>query len=264
MKNLLIIGYGVVGEAVYKGLDKDPSNYIQIMDPPKDMNPLDDGINDYADYNYYDGIVICVPTPQGPTGECDDMLVEQYHYDIRKHATRVPILIKSTISPELIELLQDDKFLTTNPEFLTEADSKEEFLHQRFAIFGGHQCMYWYSLFMNAGIRMDNRKFTDIRTACFAKYTINSFLATKVIFFNELKSMFGENGFDELTELVGMDDRIGNSHMMVPGPDRKYGFGGMCFPKDTSAFVKSGKGKLTLLEKAREINDDIQEDRRWI
>ena len=105
MKNLLVIGFGVVGEAVYNGLNKDPDNYIQIMDPPKDMNPLDDGINDYADYNYYDGIIICLPTPQGPSGECDDMLIEQYHYDIRKHATEVPILIKSTISPELIELL---------------------------------------------------------------------------------------------------------------------------------------------------------------
>ena len=186
------------------------------------------------------------------------MLIEQYHYDIRKHAIEVPILIKSTISPELIELLAGDKFLTTNPEFLTEADSKEEFLNQRFAIFGGHQCRYWYSMFMNAGIRMDNRKFTDIRTACFAKYTINSFLATKVIFFNELKQVFGEDGFDELTELVGMDDRIGNSHMMVPGPDKKMGFGGMCFPKDTSAFVKSGGGKLKLLAKACEINKELR------
>ena len=111
---------------------------------------------------------------------------------------------------------------------------------------------------MNAGIRMDNRKFTDIRTACFAKYTINSFLATKVIFFNELKQVFGEDGFDELTELVGMDDRIGNSHMMVPGPDKKMGFGGMCFPKDTSAFVKSGGGKLKLLAKACEINKELR------
>jgi UDPglucose 6-dehydrogenase len=48
--------------------------------------------------------------------------------------------------------------------------------------------------------------------------------------------------------------------MMVPGPDRKYGFGGMCFPKDTSAFVKSGKGKLSLLEKAREINKEIRDE----
>ena len=105
---------------------------------------------------------------------------------------------------------------------------------------------------------MGSVKFTDMKTAAYAKYTINSFLATKVIFFNELQSMFGEDGFDELTQIVSMDDRIGRSHMMVPGPDRQYGFGGMCFPKDTSAFVKSGKGKLTLLEKVREINERIR------
>jgi len=99
-----------------------------------------------------------------------------------------------------------------------------------------------------------------MRTAAYAKYTINSFLATKVVFFNELHSMFGEDGFDELTQIVSMDNRIGRSHMMVPGPDRKYGFGGMCFPKDTSAFVKSGKGKLSLLEKAREINKEIRDE----
>ena len=34
----------------------------------------------------------------------------------------------------------------------------------------------------------------------------------------------------------------------------------MCFPKDTSAFVKSGKGKLSLLEKAREINKEIRDE----
>lgn len=249
MKNLLIIGFGIVGQAVYAGL-KD-SNNIDIID----IEP-----NDNIEKYHYDGIILCLPTPQGPTGECDDMLVEQYHYNIRKHAAEVPILIKSTISPELVELLAGDKFLTTNPEFLTEADSKEEFLNQKFAIFGGHQCRYWYSIFMNAGIKMKTKKFTDIRTACFAKYTINSFLATKVIFFNELKQVFGKDGFDELTELVGMDDRIGNSHMMVPGPDREYGFGGMCLPKDTSAFVKSGNGKLTLLEKAIDINKELRNE----
>jgi len=72
--------------------------------------------------------------------------------------------------------------------------------------------------------------------------------------------VFGKDGFDELTELVGMDDRIGNSHMMVPGPDREYGFGGMCLPKDTSAFVKSGNGKLTLLEKVIDINKELRDE----
>ena len=47
---------------------------------------------------------------------------------------------------------------------------------------------------------------------------------------------------------------------MVPGPDRKYGFGGMCFPKDTSAFVKSGQGKLSLLKKAIDINKEMRDE----
>ena len=250
MKNLLIIGHGVVGKAVHKGLSK--NNVIDIID--KD----DHHMSNKNDYDDWDGVILCLPTPQGPTGECDDMLVEQYIRVIRKNAPHVPILIKSTISVELVELLQDDKALTFNPEFLTENDSTEEFQNQSFIIFGGHQCRYWYEIFQQSGIWMGSVKFTDMKTAAYAKYTINSFLATKVIFFNELQSMFGEDGFDELTQIVSMDDRIGKSHMMVPGPDRHYGFGGMCFPKDTSAFAKSGKGKLTLLEKVREINERIR------
>ena len=268
-RDLLVIGYGVVGQAVYEGLNKDSMNYIKIMDPPKDMNPLDDGINNYADYGYYDGIIICLPTPQGPTGECDDMMVEQYIHEIRLASPYVPILIKSTISIELIALLEDDKEITFNPEFLTEADSKEEFCNQKFTIFGGANARHWYSIFMNAGIKMHSVRFTSMLNACYAKYAINSFLATKVVFFNELYNLYNNSGgeeFDELTQLIAEDERIGKSHMMVPGPDRKFGFGGMCFPKDTSAFIKSSKNKATtlqLLEKATEINKELRAGMVW-
>jgi len=245
--NLLIIGFGVVGQAVYEGLKK--NNKIDLLD----IEP-----NNNIDYSSYDGIIICLPTPQGPIGECDDMMVEQYHRSIRMEVPAVPILIKSTISLELVELLEDDQELTYNPEFLTEADSNEEFCHQKFAIFGGHHCRSWYELYINSGIKIDKVRFTSMKNAAYAKYTINSFLATKVIFFNELYNMYCDDGFDELTEIVAMDERIGKSHMMVPGFDREFGFGGMCLPKDTSAFVTSGKGKLSLLEKVREINEELR------
>jgi UDP-glucose 6-dehydrogenase len=58
-----------------------------------------------------------------------------------------------------------------------------------------------------------------------------------------------------------MDDRIGKSHMMVPGPDREFGFGGMCLPKDTLAFATSASRKgspLKLLEEAILINKEIR------
>ena len=174
---------------------------------------------------------------------------------------RVPILIKSTISLELIDILQDDYYLTYNPEFLTEENAFNEFMNQKFAIFGGAECRFWYEVFKNAGVKMDKVKFTSMKNAAFAKYTINSFLATKVIFFNELRGLYSSKSFDELTELVAMDSRIGESHMMVPGPDMKRGFGGKCLPKDTAAFVTSAKRKgspLTLLEKVIEINKGIR------
>ena len=248
--NLLIIGFGIVGQAVYEGLVE--NNKIDLLD----IEPNDD-----IDYSSYDGIIICLPTPQGPRGECDDMLVEQYIQIIRMEVPAVPILIKSTISPELVELLEDDQEVTYNPEFLTEADSNKEFCHQKFAIFGGHHCRSWYELYINSGIKIDKVRFTSMKNAAYAKYTINSFLATKVIFFNELYNMYCDDGFDELTEIIAMDDRIGKSHMMVPGPDREFGFGGMCLPKDTLAFATSASRKgspLKLLEEAILINKEIR------
>ena len=249
-KRLLIIGYGVVGQAVYEGLVE--NNIIDLLD----IEPNDD-----IDYSSYDGIIICLPTPQGPRGECDDMMVEQYHRSIRMEVPAVPILIKSTISIGLVELLEDDQEVTYNPEFLTEADSNKEFCHQKFAIFGGHHCRSWYELYINSGIKIDKVRFTSMKNAAYAKYTINSFLATKVIFFNELYNMYCNDGFDELTELVAMDERIGKSHMTVPGHDREFGFGGMCLPKDTLAFATSASRKgspLKLLEEAILINKEIR------
>jgi UDPglucose 6-dehydrogenase len=248
--NLLIIGFGVVGQAVYEGLVE--NNTIDLLD----IEPNDD-----IDYSSYDGIIICLPTPQGPRGECDDMLVEQYITTIRMEVPAVPILIKSTISLELVELLEDDQEVTFNPEFLTEADSHKQFCHQKFAIFGGHHCRSWYDLYINSGIKIDKVRFTSMKNAAYAKYTINSFLATKVIFFNELYNMYCDDGFDELTELVAMDERIGKSHMTVPGHDREFGFGGMCLPKDTLAFATSASRKgspLKLLEEVILINNELR------
>ena len=255
-RKLLLIGFGVVGKAVYAGLVRDKNNTIDVLDEPA-------GYKLYPDYTDYDGIILCLPTPEGPMGECDDMMIEQYHYDIRKHTSDVPILIKSTISLELIKLLEDDIALTYNPEFLIEAGGDDQFIDQKFCIFGGNNARFWYYIYINANISMSKIRFTSLINAGYAKYAINTFLATKVVFFNELKNMYCDEGFDELTDLIAMDDRIGDSHMMVPGPDQKYGFGGKCFPKDTSAFITSARNNgspLKLLEKVIDINKELRNE----
>lgn len=86
--------------------------------------------------------------------------------------------------------------------------------------------------------------------ASMVKYTVNSFLATKVAFFNSIYDICQKNNadYDIVRHIVTHDSRIGNSHTLVPGLDGERGFGGHCFPKDTSAFIKYSKSLNTPLE----------------
>jgi UDPglucose 6-dehydrogenase len=81
---------------------------------------------------------------------------------------------------------------------------------------------------------------TDLITASMVKYCINSFLATKVTFMNEmydvLKAAKGAD-WNTFTDIIANDPRIGKSHMRVPGADGLRGYAGSCFPKDTAALA---------------------------
>ena len=249
--NLLIIGFGVVGQAVYEGLVE--NNIIDLLD----IEPNDD-----IDYSSYDGIIICLPTPQGPRGECDDMLVEQYITTIRMEVPAVPILIKSTISPELIELLQDDRYLTTNPEFLTEKNAIDDFINPDKHIFGGNDGFidnlefYYKEYSLCRPCPVHRMSAVD---ASFVKYGINSFLAMKVLFFNQLYDVVENNeaAYNKIVNAITSDSRIGRSHSAVPGLDNKRGYGGACFPKDTSALFNLDKG-FTLLGECVRINNEYR------
>jgi UDPglucose 6-dehydrogenase len=248
-----IIGTGFVGTAIINAL-KD-KHTVSIIDPPKGEE------EDAKKYTGADGIIICVPTPEGADGACDDSLVKYYLKSARLHST-APILIKSTTD---ISTLSDilDRDVTFSPEFLLARNANEDFLNQEFAIFGGGSGRFWYEIFKDV-CNIKQVRFTDLTTAGFAKYTINSFLAMKVVFFNELYELYNETpgvSFDALTEMISLDTRIGDTHMQVPGPEGGFGFGGMCFPKDTTAFVefsKKHKKELELLRKAILINNTLQ------
>ena len=86
---------------------------------------------------------------------------------------------------------------------------------------------------------------TDVISASLVKYSINTFLASKVIFFNQLydiyKALTPDIKWDEFITMINSDDRIGESHMDVPGHDGKLGFGGSCFPKDIQALIHYAK-----------------------
>jgi UDPglucose 6-dehydrogenase len=102
-----------------------------------------------------------------------------------------------------------------------------------------------------------------IGEASLVKYSINTFLATKVIYMNELALLAETHGYEwyDIARMINLDDRIGVSHMMVPGPDGTFGFGGMCFPKDTAALKKFSNDlniDMSLLTAAIESNNRIR------
>lgn len=242
-----IVGFGILGQAIHEAL-RDTYELV-IIDPPKGH------FGDIEDLNYF---ILCLPTPENEDGSCDTSLVEFYI----KALNGKKVLLKSTVDPKVLLELADEYDFTYSPEFLREASSKEDFQHQEFAIFAGEDDVQWFETFEHAGVTMDKHIFTSIKIAVYAKYTINTFLATKVAFFNELYELMGDQKeYDELVTVVQGDSRIGKSHMQVPGPDGEKGFGGMCFPKDTKAFshyAKSVGGSTEILDQVIETNEKIR------
>jgi UDPglucose 6-dehydrogenase len=91
----------------------------------------------------------------------------------------------------------------------------------------------------NDKIKSKNLNFCSNMEAETIKYFRNCFLATKVSFCNEMEEFcrIKKINYENVRSLSVLDPRIGSSHSFVPGHDGNRGFGGTCFPKDTSALL---------------------------
>ena len=111
---------------------------------------------------------------------------------------------------------------------------------------------------------------TKSETAEMVKYFINCFLATKVSFANEVYQICEETDLDfsKVVEYALYDERIGKSHLSVPGPDGSFGFGGHCFPKDLNAvmYIAERLGiNSTVLSAVWKKNNEVrpESERDW-
>ena len=113
---------------------------IIISDPDKQQ---------YGNLKHADCIIICVSTPGDIFGKCDVSNV----CDVLQESPDVPILIKSTISPEgwrvIIEQFPN-KDITFSPEFLRAAHWRQDALNKKDFYFGGKGCNFWSELFVSA------------------------------------------------------------------------------------------------------------------
>ena len=233
-----IVGLGFVGGAINDSMSWQVNTVI--MDPAKGYNAT------YQDLKECSGIFICVPSPQDEDGTCDTSILEGVLANLKDY-TGV-IISKCTAPPDVYARLNAQyPNLIHAPEFLTAARASKDYADGRFAFIGGSVGAYQREA--ERIIRLSQRALEKvyhctIAEAALAKYAINSFMATKVVFMNELYAVAQAAGieYSNIAHMIKVDPRIGNSHMQVPGPDRQLGFGGACFPKDTSALLKYAEG----------------------
>ena len=257
-----IIGKGFVGSAVAHGFDKDCEQVI--VDPKY----TDNTIVDVLDCKL---VFVCVPTPVAEDGSCDTSIVKDVLIELSMRDYKGVVVVKSTIIPDYLHEFKKefDLKIVYNPEFLTEANANEDFKNPPFQVFGGkwRDCEVVEKAYLrHSSVRIVPTFKVDLTTASLLKYTINSWLATKVIFFNELKELHELGSsmvtWEQFTDMLSRDERIGKTHMQVPGPDGEKGFGGHCFPKDTEAllhYANKKNIKMSVLRKAVSTNKKLRD-----
>ena len=231
-----VIGFGYVGQAIAWA---HRHNDVVVNDPAlKDSESLDKFIS-------CDGIYVCVPTPSTNDGHCDTSILEEVLKNLLLANINkfIPIICKSTAPPSVYERLQSQyPNIVHVPEFLTAKNSVRDYANAEYFVVGGREewCERARDV-IREGTPLVSEKFlfTDIKTASLYKYMMNSYLAAKVTFMNDFKSLADSLNINwhDLKDLSVYDDRIGYTHMDVPGPDGEYGWGGGCFPKDVSAII---------------------------
>lgn len=188
-----------------------------------------------------DFIFLCVPTPQAPDGSADMSFVQNVAREIGPHLRHGSIVVnKSTVpvgSTKIVEraLGRPDIAVVSNPEFLREGSAVHDFLHPDRIVIGADDesaAIKVSSLFLKTAAPL---VVCDPPSAETIKYASNAFLATKISFVNAMAALCEAVGADIRQVVLGMgyDRRIG-SEFLRPGP----GWGGSCFPKDTSALIR--------------------------
>ncbi len=282
---ILLIGNGFVGKATY--LLNTPENKFYVYDVnPKLCVPLGFYPKNIKDY---DLVFICLPTPMNVDGTCNTDLIK----DAIKKFPHPFTIVRSTVPIGFC----DEHNVYFMPEFLTEKEWKQDFISTPIWYYGypsykgftayslnGSAKAYTFngeqvkrklesrfqslikSAYMNKNIDSCDIKSCTTSELEFVKYIKNSLLSTKVTFFNELYPLVQKYNinYQIVEEILKQDPRIGLSHMQVPGPDGKFGYGGTCFPKDTLSLYYQ-IDKAPLLEANLNSNESLYRPKRdWL
>jgi UDPglucose 6-dehydrogenase len=212
-----------------------------------------------------DVVFIAVPTPPQPDGSVDLSYIEHVARDIAAAMTSYKIVVdKSTVPVKTGEKVTEtikrycpakvEFDVVSNPEFLREGFAVGDLMKPDRVVIGvGSQrpvaAMKEIYTPFNAPIII-----TDINSAELIKHAANSFLALKISYINAIATICEAAGANvqEVAQGIGLDERIGRRFL-----NAGIGFGGSCFPKDLSAFIKISEQigyDFKLLKEVQRIN----------
>jgi UDPglucose 6-dehydrogenase len=217
-----------------------------------------------------DVVFIAVPTPPQADGSVDLSFIERVARDIAAAMTTYKIVVdKSTVPVKTGEKVSEtikrycpakvDFDVVSNPEFLREGFAVGDLMKPDRVVIGVRSqrpvaAMKEIYAPFNAPIIV-----TDINSAELIKHAANSFLALKISYINAIATVCEAAGANvqEVAQGIGLDERIGRRFL-----NAGIGFGGSCFPKDLSAFIKIAEQigyDFRLLKEVQHINANQME-----
>jgi UDPglucose 6-dehydrogenase len=258
LKKLGFVGLGVVGGAVANAFATVfPTVGYDIRTSPNTKDQLLET----------DSMFLSLPTATVNGGQ-DQSALEETCAWLGQNKYAGQVVIKSTVLPGTCDRLAKEYGLKIvhNPEFLTAKTPIDDFMAQPAVLLSGAQddvneiaCIF-QALLPNVKIAYAN----DYKVTEIAKYTHNLFLATKVGFLNEIFQVCKTMGvnYDGVITLALTQGKLGDTHTKVPnfeaGSDvPKFGFAGMCFPKDLQAMLTWSKSiglELQQMDATNEAN----------
>jgi UDPglucose 6-dehydrogenase len=213
-------------------------------------------------------IFLAVGTPPKDDGSADLSYIEAAALDVARHMNGYKVLVtKSTVpvgtGERLRRLIREhqqrfDFGIVSNPEFLREGAAIDDFMRPDRVVIGSRDepaVAIMRDLYRPLYLIETPVVITSLEAAELTKYAANAFLATKISFINEVANLCERIGCDvhDVARAMGMDNRIGR-YFLHPGP----GYGGSCFPKDTTALLSVAKGygaESRIVEAVVEVND---------
>lgn len=249
MYKLLIVGCGYVGAAIAEAFKK---YKIYKVDPK-----LKTKISDYSDIKF-DYIFVCVDTPKKEKFKTLNNVLKEINNTFKDSI----VICKSTALPNFYKKAQDtykNINLIHYPEYLSHWNNVNDFKNQKFCILGGdNNICKKVGMFLKQNLNdLKDVRITNIEVAALLKYSSNCFLTLKITYANEIYKIIKKSNipcsFKRFAELLSADERVGSSHLEVPGRDGKLGWGGHCFDKDTLAFVE--EYNCNLIKFIRKLNN---------